>query len=272
MCPRHITSVLFLVTLINVPILHWHKQINKQKTELTAAYENRKMESSAPRNNVACFSSANSRLSSHVWENHRRHTNRFSWSGRATQGTFRTLWHSLWNDLKTFLITKRDFYGRMFELWLWNQTAMYILRIKIGHKWTYEEKNEKSCDVLREIFTDISWMNHGRSSNKPRTKLPSERPKRAGQGEWEAPTWHWLLDRPIYIPVTQYANCAWTVRDYCAAFMQFTSDLCVNCVILTRYVHNICNKKLHIDEKSARHMWISHGKPKICICIKQKKL
>lgn len=41
---------------------------------LTTAYENRKMESRAPRNSVACSSSANRRLSSHVWDGRRKHS------------------------------------------------------------------------------------------------------------------------------------------------------------------------------------------------------
>ena len=40
-----------------------------------------------------------------------------------------------------------------------------------------------------------------------------------------------VKNRPTYIPVTQYANRARTVPDYCADYLQFIRDLCVNYVI-----------------------------------------
>ncbi len=86
-----------------------------------------------------------------------------------------------------------------------------------------------------------------------------------------------VKDRPIYIPATQYANRAWTVRDYCAVYLQFIRDLCVNYVILTRYVRRIRDTKLihlwHIRERSIKHTWTNverSWKAKNCVCISQK--
>ncbi len=66
-----------------------------------------------------------------------------------------------------------------------------------------------------------------------------------------------VKDRPIYIPVTQYANRAWAVRGYCAVYLQFIRDLCVKYVILTRYVRRIRDTKVthlwHIRGRSVKH-------------------
>lgn len=63
--------------------------------------------------------------------------------------------------------------------------------------------HEKSCGLLNEMFPDISQMNHhGRSTNNPRKEHVNQRK-------------------------------TLSMRDYCAVYTQFISDLCVDYVILT---------------------------------------
>lgn len=66
---------------------------------------------------------------------------------------------------------------------------------------------------------------------------------------------NWL----IYKPVTQYANCVWTVCDCRALYLQSVNDLCVNYGVWTWYVHRMRVIKgihrWHMREKSVSQTW-----------------